>query len=113
MIAELLPQGEENAITTADLLRLVGVASARDLQRRVEAERLHGALILSTGRGGYFMPSEGEKGQHELSAYVHTTRARALNTLRMLKPATRAMRFTRQAGQPSLVLDQEEVCRGV
>lgn len=44
-IMSLLPVGKENAISTADLVRLTGCKSAQDLQERIAYERNHGAVI--------------------------------------------------------------------
>lgn len=90
-IESLLLHGEENAISTSDLLELTKLPSARNLQKQIEQERARGALILSASDGGYFLPDEGEKGYRELSAFVHTLRSRAVNTLRTLKAANKAL----------------------
>lgn len=93
VIESLLLQGEANAIPSSDLVNLAGVKSTRELQLMIAQEREAGALILSTcrGGGGYFMPSPGEAGQREISAFVATLRARAINTLRVLKAAREAL----------------------
>ena len=44
-----------------------------------------------TADGGYFLPDDGEKGYRELSAFVRTLRSRAVNTLRTLKAANKAL----------------------
>ena len=90
-IERLLPHGEENAIPTAALVQLAGAKTSRSPQGRIEAERQAGALILSTTKGGYFLPDAGEKGKQEINAYVRTLRARALNTLRTLRAARAAL----------------------
>lgn len=92
-IFDLLPQGEGNAIPSKFLAEIVGVQSVRELQNRIAAEREGGKLILSTCRngGGYFRPSDGAAGQAEISAFIDTLRARALNTLRILKAAKTAL----------------------
>lgn len=93
LIESLLLQGEENAISSSDLVSMTGVKSIRELQLIIAQEREAGALILSTcrGGGGYFLPSPGEAGQREISAFVATLRARALNTLKALKAAREAL----------------------
>ena len=93
LIESLLLQGEENAISSGDLVNLTGVKSTRELQLIISQEREAGALILSTcrGGGGYFLPSDGEMGKREIAAFVATLRARALNTLRALKTAREAL----------------------
>lgn len=92
-VEALLLQGEENALPSGELVRLTGFKSIRELQNEIAREREAGSLILSTcrGGGGYFLPAPGEAGQREISAFVATLRARALNTLRVLKAAREAL----------------------
>jgi hypothetical protein len=91
MVFENLSQGAENALSTADLVKLTGVKSARELQAMIARERADGCLILSSNRGGYFRPSDGEKGQLEIVAFCRTLLARALNTIKALKTAREAL----------------------
>ena len=44
-IASILPVGKENAISTADLVKLSGCSSSRELQQHIAYERNHGAII--------------------------------------------------------------------
>lgn len=92
-VESLLLQGEENALPSGELVQLTGFKSVRELQNEIAREREAGALILSTcrGGGGYFLPAPGEAGQREIGAFVATLRARALNTLRVLKAAREAL----------------------
>lgn len=92
-VEALLPQGEAHAIPTAELVTLCGYRSARELQKEIERERMAGALILSKGGsgGGYFLPDDGEAGRREIAAFVRTVNARAVNSLRTLKAARRAL----------------------
>ena len=93
MIYELLKRGEENAMTTADLLRLTGLRNARELRAQIAREREEGFLILSScrGRGGYYLPAEGAEGRREIEAFCATLRSRAVNTFRALRNARRAL----------------------
>lgn len=90
-IASMLPHGAENAISTPDLVRMAGMRNSRSLQNVIAAERERGALILSTSKGGYFLPDDGEKGQQEILEFVRTLRSRAINTLRALHTARQAL----------------------
>lgn len=94
MLAEFLRHGEANAIATAELVRLTGCSSARELQSLIADERARGEIILSTSRagGGYFLPADGAAGRQELARFCATMRARALNTLAAMRPARRALR---------------------
>lgn len=93
LVEAVLAHGAENAISTAELVKICGFTSTRELQKQIETERLHGALILSRSgnAGGYFLPTEGETGRREIADYIGTLRARALNTLRTLKTASEAL----------------------
>jgi len=90
-IARILPQGAENAVSTAELVRLTGLRNSRTLQIAIATERERGALILSTTKGGYFLPDDGEKGQQEIAEFVRTLRARAINTFRAMRSAKKAL----------------------
>lgn len=94
-VEKLLLQGEQNALTSAYLVQLTGVRSARELQTMIARERDAGALILSTcrGSGGYFLPADGEAGQREVSEFMATLQARAINTLKALKTAREALKY--------------------
>lgn len=93
-IAPLLGRGEENAIPTERLLGMTGLRSSRELRKQIRLERVSGLLILSSvrGRGGYFLPADGEQGRQEIQQYTSTLRARALNTLAVLRAARQALR---------------------
>lgn len=106
-IFDLLPQGETNAIPSKELAALVGAPSVRELQSMIAQERENGALILSTcrGGGGYFRPSPGNEGRAEIEKYIRTLRARALNTLRVLRSAKAAVATSELAGQ----IDMDEL----
>lgn len=90
-IFDLLPQGETNAVASKMLADMVGVKTVRELQHRVAAERDAGALILSTCKGGYYRPADGEQGTREIARFIQTLQARALNTLRAIKTARKAL----------------------
>ena len=91
-IEKILPIGKENAISTPDLVRLIGVGNSRTLQAMIERERNDGALILSSSSGGYYLPASGAQGRQEINAFYRTVYARAVHSLRTLKTARRALR---------------------
>ena len=93
-VFSVLPKGEGNAIRAAELTRLCGFKTTRELQHAIAHEREAGALILSTCRsgGGYYRPSDGATGKQEISAFVATLASRAINTLRALKAARRELK---------------------
>lgn len=84
-VSRFLPQGGKNAISTSELVRLTGCKSSRQLQKMVAEEREQGIPILSSCRGGYFLPEPGEAGRAEMVAYCRTLQARAINTFRALR----------------------------
>lgn len=88
VIADLLPVGEENAISTKELVRLAGCSSVRELQRYIAEERKAGAVICSSSTGGYFRPAN----RAELAKFCKTLENRALNTLVALRSVRCAMR---------------------
>lgn len=101
IVAELLHHGADNAITTKELLRRSGFATARELQQEIREERAAGALILSktSEGGGYFLPSEGAQGTAEIEQFIRTLHARAANTFAALKAAKAALaKKTREEG---------------
>ena len=92
-IMNMLPVGKENAIGTADLVRLTGCKSARELQERIALERNAGAVICSGSGRGYWRA----KDRQEIQEFVKTMNARALNTLRAAKSAKAVLKVP--AGQ--------------
>lgn len=94
-VVSLLGHGEENAMSTAQLVKRLGLRDSRKLRAMVEAEREDGALILSTvrGGGGYFLPSsDPSQARGEIAAFIRTVHARAVNSQRALRAARRALR---------------------
>ena len=66
---ELIPTGSENAILSRDLARLRHL-SVRTVKEKIKSLRREGVLILSQSTGGYFFPSEGDKGREEVERYI-------------------------------------------
>lgn len=90
IVGKHLKKGAENAIQGKELAQLIGCRSTRRLQSLVSKERQDGFLILSS-ENGYFLPSDGVKGREEISRFIATYRSMALNTLKVLKTAKRAL----------------------
>lgn len=86
-IMGLLPVGKENAISTAELVRLVGCGSARELQERIALERNAGAVICSSTTGGYFCPAN----RMELAEFCKSLENRAINTMLAIQSAKQAL----------------------
>lgn len=87
-IFDILPIGRERAISSEALAAVTGCKSVRELQKRIERERLAGAVILSdTHSGGYYRSND----PAELRRFVRTLNARARNTLRAAESAQIAL----------------------
>ena len=72
LIADLLLEGQENAIPLRQLKAMTG-RRGRNLRRQIEGERRRGILILSDNVGGYLLPAnEGER-----ERFVRSMRHRA------------------------------------
>lgn len=89
-IRDILPVEKENAVSTADLVKITGGTSARDLQERIAFERNAGAVICSGAGSGYWRA----KNRQELLEFVHCMDARAKNTLAATRSAKRALQLT-------------------
>lgn len=71
----ILPQGEENAIPGSEIDHLLGITPR---ERRAQASReLAQGLNTSEPPGGYFRPSDGEKGRAEIKRFREREAARA------------------------------------
>lgn len=88
-IMDILPVGKENAISTANLVKITGCTSPRDLQERIARERGAGAVICSGSGSGYWRA----KNRQELLEFVHCMDARAKNTLASTRSAKRALQI--------------------
>lgn len=87
-IMDMLPFGRENAISTAELVKLIGCKSGRELQERIAKERSAGAIICSGSGRGYWRPQN----RQEIVNFVRTMEARAKNTLAAASGAKKALR---------------------
>ena len=98
-ICSYLGKGADNALSSESLLKLSGLRSRRDLYEQIEYERNHGKLILSnTFQGGYYLPSDGETGEHELSNFYSRRMKQATSLIRTV----RAMQNRQLSGQETL-----------
>ncbi len=87
-VRDYLHYGRENAVPSKALAKSLGFRSVRDLQKRIEFERAHGAVILSDPcGGGYYLSGD----PCELRRFVRTLNARAKNTIRAAESAQRAL----------------------
>ena len=86
MIAEMLLQGERNAIPMSHLADITGMP-VRKLKAEVLRERLHGELILSSDKG-YYLPDSDE----EIMMYTRKRKAYLRTARKALRPFTEAIR---------------------
>ena len=83
-----LQYGKENAIRSADLAKVLGYKTIRELQKQVESERAAGYVILCDSHGaGYYLSDD----PVELRRFINTLNARAINTIRASESAQRAL----------------------
>jgi len=83
-----LQYGRENAIRSADLAKMLGYKTVRELQKQVESERSTGYVILCDSHGaGYYLSDD----PVELRRFINTLNARAVNTIRASESAQRAL----------------------
>lgn len=102
-VEDYLRHGKENAISTSDLVSLIGASSPRHLQQLIAERRGAGVLILSSSsKGGYFLPTEpttpidAEKRKNEIEEFIACLRSRALNTLKALKAFRRSVKIAEE-----------------
>lgn len=87
-IFDVLPQGEENAIPGREIDRRIGT-TPRDRREQAARELEQGYMVLYTSNapGGYFRPSDGEKGRNEIKRFREREAARARSISKKVKAA--------------------------
>lgn len=87
LVADMLPKGKENAVSTTYLYKALGFSDARGLQTEIAREREAGAVILSTCQNGsgYYLPGSAA----EVKEFIGTLESRAKNTFLALRSARR------------------------
>lgn len=80
MIAELLGTGQSSAIPLRALVSVTGL-DGRAVRRLIQAERLHGAPILSDNQTGYYLPAD----EAERAAFVRSMQGRAREIRRVAR----------------------------
>ena len=85
-VESLLLHGEQNALSTRELLAITDFRTARELQKQIAWEREAGAQILSSHRGGYFLPDASPAiARSEVNTFVRTLQNRARSTYRVAR----------------------------
>ena len=80
-VESLLKRGEVNAISTAELMEILG-CNERTLRSKIARERERGAPIISRMQGGYFLPSDGDIGRKEIERSKAFLIARGTSAIR-------------------------------
>lgn len=87
-VSSFLSKGKERAIPGAELAKLTGFGSVRELQKRIEWERTHGAVIVSDSKGGgYYLPDCSD----DIRRFIVTMTSRAKSILAATESARRAL----------------------
>ena len=86
LFSQILPTGAENAVSTAELMEQLGMSDERVIRKMISEERAAGAVILSN-TGGYFLPSEGERGRQEAAKFIATVTKKGAHTLMAARSA--------------------------
>ncbi len=89
-IFDLLPEGQENAVSRKDLATITGL-NDRELRREIASERREGALIISssdTKHNGYFRPANAD----ELRRFVVSMTNRGKRTFAAVAEARKVLK---------------------
>jgi hypothetical protein len=79
----ILHKGKENAIKTSVLMTMLGFESEQNLKREIARAREEGQIILSSVKGGYYLPQDNA----EIEVWIKTLTKRAKTTLQTLENA--------------------------
>ena len=82
MIVERLPKGKKNAVSTKALCNMTGLG-VRELRAVVAKERIAGELILSSAKGGYYLPED----RNEVEEFVRTLDSKGRSIMCALRSA--------------------------
>lgn len=80
---EILGKGEENAIETSVLMKMLGFNSERSLRKDISKARKEGQIILSSAKGGYYLP----KDDKEVKEWIKKLTRQASSIFYILKHA--------------------------
>ena len=113
-IIPLLKRGEENAIKTSDLVKMLNI-TPRELRQLVERERNNGEIILSSNKG-YFLPDVDEagkltpKGMEEIKCFYAVQRAKGIGCLKSATSARLAIRkYETQDGEANVTKTPQSI----
>lgn len=103
MIAEMLPKGKANAISTNDLCILLGIGNIRTLRAMIAEERKEGKIIASCSTGGYYIPTEVE----EIEEFVRTLDSKARSIMVALQASRKLLKVS--AYKDQITFEDDEI----
>lgn len=92
-IFSLLPEGERNALSAADLTQLAGYRNTRSIRLEIDREREIGFPVLASDNG-YFRPAPGPAGIAETRRFLRRQDSRMASnrrTTRLIRKQLRAL----------------------
>lgn len=95
-IFSLLLEGEENALSAADLATLAGYKNQRSMRMAIDREREQGLLVLAS-EAGYFRPAAGSRGVMEVRRFIRRQDARATSNRKTTRKIREYLRSAEKA----------------
>ena len=84
---KVLPKGKRNAILAPKLAKQLGFTGTRALRTDIAKARAEGQLIMSSTKGGYYLPETKE----EIQEFIRTMESHAKGVFCALRSARQAM----------------------
>lgn len=103
-ISSFLPEGAENAMRAETLMQLTGCENRRQLRLLIEKERETTPILTNNQHGGYYLPTDDQRGDDELRRFISMMESNAFGLMKSTKSARRELkrRERRRAGQMEL-----------
>lgn len=95
-IFSLLLEGEENALSAADLAMLAGYKNQRSMRMAIDREREQGLPVLAS-EAGYFRPAAGNRGIAEVRRFIRRQDARATSNRKTTRKIREYLRSAEKA----------------
>lgn len=108
-ISSFLPEGAENAMRAETLMQLTGCENRRQLRLLIEKERETTPILTNNQHGGYYLPTDDQRGDDELRRFISMMESNAFGLMKSTKSARRELkrRERRRAGQMELANNVE------
>ena len=91
-LSAYLTRGSKNRVSAREFMRLLRLKYVWSLCVLVSRERAKGALFLSSGDGGHYLPDEGKAGRRIMLRFVAKIRAKGFHTLEAARPEVSELR---------------------